>query len=387
MILYLAPCFLRSLRLALLRICLLLLAVLGSVTPVVAGNPELPSVVQGDSSAPTSAFTSAERHVRAQRWERAIEALEKVTVAEPQNGMGWFYLAYSLHNSEQLKRAVEVGAKATEFPEVRSIAFYNMACGFSLLGNVQQAKECLEQCGQSGYLDYDLVESDEELANLREAVELVLPARYEYTTLRGRNGVEIPYVILRPEDFDPTAEVSVLVAFAPGAGGRRSTDWTIDRYWGAKQVPKDWVIVCAVSPKDGWINHPSHHALEDLFKLLRKDLEVKGNSFHLVGVENGARVATTYSRMSKAYTASLTTISGRSFRDWDRGDFRSMRKLPVHQWVGAAAANQLASARIAQSKLLEQDVAAELTLLPGEGPCLQSLSLSQLTHQLVPEGE
>ena len=345
-----------------------------SAIPAVAPGTAVASVAQ--SKTPTMA--AAERLVRASKWPKAIVAFESITAADPENGLAWFYLAYCHHNTGDLRKALEYGPKAAEFPEVRATSLYNMACAHSSLGEIEQATECLAKAQTAGYLDFDSLETDPELKNLRDKVDLHLPKKHKFSILRGRNGVEIPYYVLLPTDFDVEKEYSVAVSFAQGTGGKRSSDWCIEKLWGGKSTRADWIVVCAAAPKNGWINHPSHHALEDLFKKLRKDYKVASNAFHLVGFGAGARVATTYSGMSKKYVASLTVASWDSFARWDDGDFKKPRKVPIHQIVGMEAKHVLDKVRASKAKFDQFSVTTTVTECKGDGFALKSLHAGKL---------
>ena len=345
-------------RLSALAAALLLLAL-----PARADTPSLASIL---------------RLVRGERWTQAIEGLEALTAAEPDNALAWFYLAYVHHNAGDLRRALEVGPKAAAFPEVRATALYNMACAHSVLNEVEQASASLAAALAAGYLDFDSLVLDPELETLRSATTLVLPKSHEYVELRGRNGVVIPHRVLLPADFDPEREYSVAVSFAPGSGGPLATDWSIEHFWGERPARPDWIVVCAVAPRDGWLNHPSHHALEDLFEQLRSDYKVAGKRFHLVGFAEGGRPAANYAGMSRRYTASLTVASASCFNSWDEGDFGSLRGVPVRQIVGSEAPYLLALAKSAQARLESRSASAYLQIVAGQGVLLEGFDSAQL---------
>ncbi|NQU50165.1 MAG: tetratricopeptide repeat protein [Planctomycetes bacterium] len=347
-----------------------------SASATLASIPSLAPEAVAQNKPPTMA--AAERLVRASKWPKAIAAFESISAAEPENGLAWFYLSYCHHNTGDLRKALEYGLKAAEFPDVRATSFYNMACAHSSLGEIEQATECLANAQSAGYLDFDSIETDPELKNLRDKVDLHLPKKHKFSILRGRNGIEIPYYVLLPTDFDVEKEYSVAISFAQGSGGKRSSDWCIEKLWGGKSTRADWIVVCAAAPKNGWINHPSHHALEDLFKKLRKDYTVASNSFHLVGFGAGARVATTYSGMSKKYVASLTVASWDSFARWDDDDFKRPRKIPIHQIVGVEAKHLLEKVRASKAKFDQFSVTTTVTECKGDGFALKSLHAGKL---------
>lgn len=328
---------------------------------------------------------AVERSIQAGRWPNALKQLDKLEVQHPNNGAIFFLQSYCHHNLGDLRKAIEMGTKAAAFPKYKAGALYNLACAHSQLNEIEESDASLKGALAAGYMDFDNMEKDTDLANLRGAKRLPLPSLHVYQELKGRNGVIIPYRVLLPEDFNAEQKYSVAVSFAPGTGGPRATDWTIDRLWSEQSTRSDWIIVCAVAPKKGWLNHPSHHALEDLFKKLNKDYNVNGDKFHLVGFATGARPASTYASMSKKYTASLTIASANSFTDWNERDFKRHRDMPTHVLIGELTEDLVNTARQTQKALSELNKNAKLTVLPGDGFTLQSLTPGKLLDHLASE--
>lgn len=48
------------------------------------------------------------------------------------------------------------------------IAFYNLACSYSLLNDIDKAFRSFKKAVNNGYFDFDHVERDDDLSNLRE---------------------------------------------------------------------------------------------------------------------------------------------------------------------------------------------------------------------------
>lgn len=88
-----------------------------------------------------------------------------------------------------------------------------------------------------------------------------------------------------------------------------------------------------VAPEDGWINHPSHHALNDLMKHMRKEYKVENNLFHALGYRSGSRPALTFSRMSQSYFTSVTTVGAYSWENWKQKDLTNFGDMPVTLYV------------------------------------------------------
>lgn len=338
----------------------------------------------------TRAERDADALIGRGQWERAEAAYEELTKADPDNAYAWHQLAYARHGQGDFAGAAEAGRRAAEFPELRAGALYNLACSLSLGGRGDEAIAALEAALAAGFQDYDLLAGDEDLAAIRPRLELALPPEHEYEELRGRNGVRIPYRVVLPSDYEPTRSYRALLVFSPGNGGRRCTDWAIAKLFGEAAAASDWILVFPVAPERGWINHPSHHALEDLLKKVQKDYSIRGEQLHVLGFGEGARPATTYSRMSRRYLDALVVLSSTAFGRWDDDDLRRFGDTRVHMFVGRDDAYRLGIARKAAGLFEKGGVSFTLDQVEG-GPMLEVLRgkalLAELDRLLASSGE
>lgn len=275
--------------------------------------------------------SEAARLASAGRTQDAISALRSIVAARPDDAEAWAQLALSLHTSGDYAAAHDAGERAVASPDYRATCLYNMACASALLGHVERAGEELDAALAAGFRDHDLLAVDADLDALREAGLVPEPApELAYETWRHRR-VEIPFVTLAPEDERDDVERPVVVVFPPGGMGPRSTDAHVAAVWADARARDDVVVVCVASPEDGWINHPSHHALESLLGELRKRHRVEGGTFHFVGVREGGRAAATYADMSGRHVQSLTLVDSVAIAHWADRDVASVGRgaMPV----------------------------------------------------------
>ena len=265
-------------------------------------------------------------------FEAAADVLEQLTEDEPMNADGWYYLAMAYHADKKYEKAVMADLKAAEFQKTRASSLYNLACAYALQGKAIQAMESLDQAFEAGFLDYDLLQRDTDLESVRDMMTVPLPRHYPYQEIKAENGLRMRYHVIRPQAFDPETAYRALVAFPPGGWGELSADWAIENLWGETTGDTDWLVVVPVAPDDGWINHPAHHALEDLLDHLREEYVIDGD-FHLTGFETGARPAATYSQMSNKYFRDLVTFSSYAWERWDEDELDDL-DLPVYLVVG-----------------------------------------------------
>jgi len=320
------------------------------------------------------------------RWDEAAEAFAAITQANPENGEAWFRLAYARHSLGDHSGAAAANERASEFALYRPTALYNLACARSLLGELEEASAALDGALEAGFLDFDLLQTDADLEALREVRALPLPASRTYEQLRGRNGVVVPYVVQLPADYDPGREYPALVAFSPGGGGPLATAWALEELWGSAAAPSGWIVIHPVAPENGWMNHPSHHALNDLLRKMKKEHSIQGGKFHLFGFGTGCRPATTYSQMSREFFQSLTLVSSTAWSGWDDDDLSDFERMPVRQFVGGKDAAALAQARRAQAILEKAGARSSLTVLEGEDALVPSLRKSALVTAVLSAG-
>jgi hypothetical protein len=301
--------------------------------------------------------------------EGAIQAFTRLTEQHPDDGVAWFDLGQAYHVAGNFAAAHDAARSASASLEVRPSAAYNMACASALQGQLDVAAEELEQAIAAGFLDFGLMAIDTDLALLREAGRLPLPTAHEYETLR-HGSVKIPYVVLLPEGYDPQRSYPAAMAFSPGDRGIRATDYTLDALWADASSRAGWIVVCAAEPSNGWINHPSHHALNALLSEVSKRHDVDGDRFHFIGLGQGARPAAIYSGMSRKYVASLTLVDNLPFVDWDADDLDELAEygFPIRFRVasyGRSEAERLQHHLVAAGGRLDVVIdASETPLLP-----------------------
>jgi tetratricopeptide (TPR) repeat protein len=329
------------------------------VTPALAEDPVLDEELQ-----------QLANRIRNGESTEVIDDLERMTTDHPESSMAFALLANARHSNGEYRLAAEANREAAKSASLAPSARYNEACAWSLLGELEAAKVAIDQALEAGFLDFDLMTTDSDLDQLRAKYEIAMPAEHEYVDFRGDNGVEMAYHVVLPAGYERGRTYRTVVFFPPGSGSR-SADWALEN-WVAEEN-EDWIVVLAVGPARGWFTHPSHHALEDMLDELKRDLNPAGETFHVAGFGEGARVATTYSRMSGAYFSSLTTFGATHWGQWDADDLsQSFASYPVTMVVGgqdevAVSSTALATASIpgAQVQTIKGDDHRLLSLHGG----------------------
>lgn len=307
------------------------------------------------------------------QWDQAIKYLINYTSSYPDNGEGWFLLGSAYHGKKDYSRAIEANHKSIEVSnQMRASAYYNLACAYALTKNLDEAEKSLKQAMQNGFLDYDLLRKDKDIELLRKAGLIALPESQNYQRI-VHHGIVVDYHIILPENYDPSKSYPAMLAYPPGSQEVSTANWAISTFWGAAAKSKGWIIVVPVAPKNGWINHPSHHALNDLLKTVKEMYKIEGGKFHMVGFESGARPAATFALMSKQYFQSLTTVSGYSWDRWDTKSLESFKIMPVKMIVGGADPYGLEINKQVQILFDKYKVRNDLEIIPNESRHLPGL--------------
>jgi tetratricopeptide (TPR) repeat protein len=85
----------------------------------------------------------------------------------PRDGQEWYERAYRLHSADRYPEAIDAFKRAADLGYRKATAMYNIACGYSLLNNKENALAWLERGLDSGFSRTDLLAEDSDLDPLR----------------------------------------------------------------------------------------------------------------------------------------------------------------------------------------------------------------------------
>jgi len=128
---------------------------LALLATVAVGGPA--RLGQAQTAAPEPPAETAEDPVA--RWEKAV-------ADNPNDAQARFRLAYAVHASGDLDRAIELHKQAARFPRVRPLALYNLGCAHALRGDTDAAFEALGRAVKLGNRDRGQFEGDTDLTAL-----------------------------------------------------------------------------------------------------------------------------------------------------------------------------------------------------------------------------
>ena len=325
----------------------------------------------------------AQTLITQKKWDQAIKLLLEYTKDYPTNAESWFYLASAYHGKKDYSKAINANQKSIAHSSRYSAsAYYNIACAYSLSNQKEEAVASLTLAMENGFMDYDLLRNDTDIELLRKSGLVELPKRHSYQKITARNGIEFKYKIILPESYNKSNTYPAILAYPSGSQSETSADWALSEFWGADASKKGWIIVVPVAPSTGWINHPSHHALNDLLKLVKGNHHIEGGKFHMLGFAEGARAAATFALMSKQYFQSLTTISSYAWESWDAEDLASFKIMPVKMIVGEKDKHGMEVASRVKKSFDKYNVKSNLEVIANEGRNLPSLRNATVIEKL-----
>ena len=96
-----------------------------------------------------------------------VKVVESENENPEQDGPYWFNRGYALHQSDHYVEAIEAFSHSIGLGYRQPTAIYNVACGYALLNDKENALFWLERAFTSGFDRADLLKSDSDLDALR----------------------------------------------------------------------------------------------------------------------------------------------------------------------------------------------------------------------------
>lgn len=109
-----------------------------------------------------------ERQMRREREkERLAQHQMGERLEEPRDGEGWFDRGWEFHRQDRFDEAVAAFQRAAEMGHRKATSLYNVACGYAMQDNADQALLYLEQALAEGFGRFDLIWKDADLDPIR----------------------------------------------------------------------------------------------------------------------------------------------------------------------------------------------------------------------------
>jgi len=250
------------------------------------------------------------------QYEKAAHKLHSLVKDYPQDADARYQLALSLLRLEQYEDAINEYKKTVELSDSYArYATFDIGLAYAGLEQPEKAINSINHALHAGYTNFDRLKSEKLLKKFTDHKAFELAPEQQYDTFTAHNNIVVPYKTIMPVHYDKNKTYKGMVAFPPGSYGKASADWMIDKLFNNHQN-EEWIITVVLAPEKGLINHPAHHALNDLMTHQRDKYKIADNKFHFLGYHSGGSPAATYSQMSSDYVNGLTTIGNYYWENW-----------------------------------------------------------------------
>lgn len=106
-------------------------------------------------------------HDKAGRYDEALRHFRRALAYNPSYLPAYFHMGITFVNTREYERSIEAFQKVIALDPTEAAAYYNIACCYSLMGDVDQANEWLGRAVEKGFHDYEHMDGDGDLDNIR----------------------------------------------------------------------------------------------------------------------------------------------------------------------------------------------------------------------------
>lgn len=108
-------------------------------------------------------------HDKAGRYDEALRSFQKALAYNPRYVPAYFHMGITFVNTKEYQRSINAFRRVIQLDAEESAAYYNIACCYSLMGQVQEANSWLEKALEHGFDDYAHMDSDHDLDGIRQS--------------------------------------------------------------------------------------------------------------------------------------------------------------------------------------------------------------------------
>lgn len=139
-------------------------------SPAPLPQDDQPQTQPEKKTEPIPTIQEGQQLIQNQDFEEATKVFQQIVMSDPTDAQAWFFLGYSLHSQQKLDLALVAHLAAAELGQsnTRPTAMYNIACVYSLKGNVDKAFQWLQRAHDSGFNNPGQLRQDSDLDNIRE---------------------------------------------------------------------------------------------------------------------------------------------------------------------------------------------------------------------------
>lgn len=103
-----------------------------------------------------------------QDWPNAIKAYQAIITKNDKNGRAWYRLGYAQYSLKHFQEAVDAWQHTVAINSSNATAMYNIACAYAKMSQANESLNWLDRAVKAGFAPLSQIQSDEDLASLRE---------------------------------------------------------------------------------------------------------------------------------------------------------------------------------------------------------------------------
>jgi len=316
------------------------------------------------------------------QYEKAAHKLQGLVKEYPKDADVRYQFALSLLRMHKFKEAINVYKETINISDsYSSYATFDIGLAYAGLEQSEAALKHINHAIHAGYTNFDRLKNETLLTKLNNHKTFKFSPEQQYNEFTAHNNIVVPYKTILPTHFDNNKTYKGMVAFPPGDYGKASADWMVDKLFN-NHDNDEWIITVVLAPEKGLINHPAHHALNDLMIHQREKYKIADNKFHFLGYHNGGAPAATYSQMSSDYVNGLTTIGNYYWENWQDSSLKNFSAKPTHLFLGEKDKIGIEINQRAHDIFKDEGMMVELKIFEGEGARITALEDGQLYKHL-----
>ncbi len=108
--------------------------------------------------------------MRGRRWSQALEACEQLRRMRPSLTLGYIHGAFCLHELQRTREALELLREGPAALLREPIYFYNLGCYHAVLGDLEEARHCLQTSFDMDPKFREIARYDPDLGTLAGAI-------------------------------------------------------------------------------------------------------------------------------------------------------------------------------------------------------------------------
>lgn len=206
-----------------------------------------------------------------------------------------------------------------------------------------------------------------------------------FQPFKAHNGVSFSYLKLLPENYQAEKTYPAMLVFPAMEQDKDKAQWIVEKLFSSTHN-EDWIVIVVDAPKNrnyGWMNHPAHHALNDLMDHIRKNHSIENNRFHFIGFEEGSRPAFSFAGMSRSYVQSLSFLGIKDWGEMDEKGFEHAEGLnmPILIFANGTDKDLLVKTQIIERELKQRKADVHLLIQEEDTGKLESLQAGGLLSQ------